>query len=88
LTAARWDFLVRFFPSPGILTEEMFLYLARELAAGEQDLMGDEEIEVVRLPLDEAIARIATGEIADAKTIVGLLLTREKIRATGSGIES
>lgn len=80
LTAARWDFIVRFFPSPGILTEEMFLYLARDLTQGTQDLMDDEDIEVVRLPLDDAIARIATGEIADAKTIVGLLLTREKIR--------
>lgn len=81
LTAARWDFLVRFFPSPGILTEEMFLYLARDLKRGAQNLMDDEEIEVVALPLDDALARIATGEIADAKTIVGLLLTREKIRA-------
>lgn len=80
LSAARWDFLVRFFPSPGILTEEMFLYLARDLTEGAQALMGDEDIEVVKLPLEEAIARIGTGEIADAKTIVGLLLTREKIR--------
>lgn len=80
LTAGRWDFIVRFFPSPGILTEEMFLYLARDLTQGAQELMDDEDIELVRLSLDDAIARIATGEIADAKTIVGLLLTREKIR--------
>ncbi|MBI4670700.1 MAG: NUDIX hydrolase [Chloroflexi bacterium] len=80
LTAARWDFIVRFFPSPGILTEEMFLYLARDLSQGAQELMGDEDIEVVKLPLDDAIARIGTSEIADAKTIVGLLLTREKLR--------
>lgn len=80
LSAARWEFLVRFFPSPGILTEEMFLYLARDLTDGAQELMGDEDIEVVRLPLDEAIARIATGEIADAKTIVGLLMTRERLK--------
>ncbi len=80
LTAARWDFLVRFFASPGILTEEMFLYLARDLTRGAQQLMDDEDIEIVNLPLDDAIARIATGEIGDAKTIVALLLTREKIR--------
>lgn len=80
LTAQRTEFLVRFFPSPGILTEEMFLYLMRDLSEGQQQLMGDEDIQVVKLPLDEAIARIGTGEIADAKTIVGLLLTRERIR--------
>lgn len=81
LTAGRLEFLVRFFSSPGILTEEMFLFLARDLQEGAQHLMGDEEIEVVKLSLDDAIARIASGEIADAKTVVGLLLTREKIRA-------
>jgi len=79
LSAARWDLMARFFSSPGILTEEMFLYLARELHAGEQHLMGDEDIEVVRMPLAEALAKVATGEIADAKTIVGLLLAREKV---------
>lgn len=81
LTAARWDFLVRFFSSPGILTEEMFLYLARDLTEGQQNLMGDEDIAVEKLSLDDAIARISTGEIADAKTIVGLLLTRDKLRS-------
>lgn len=81
LTAGRLDFLVRFFPSPGILTEEMFLYVARDLTEGEQNLMGDEDIEVVKLPIDEAIGRIATGEIADAKTIVGLLMTRQQIQS-------
>lgn len=80
LTAGRLEFLARFFPSPGILTEEMFLYLARDLTQGAQQLMGDEDIETVRLALDDAIARIATGEIADAKTIVGLLLTRERLQ--------
>jgi ADP-ribose pyrophosphatase len=80
LTAGRLEFLVRFFPSPGILTEEMFLYLMRDLQAGAQNLMDDEDIEVVKLPLEQAVARIDTGEIADAKTIVGLLLTRERLR--------
>lgn len=80
LTAGSLDFLVRFFPSPGILTEEMFLYLARDLSDGAQELMDDEDIQVVKLPLDDAIARIGTGEIADAKTIVGLLLTRERLK--------
>ena len=81
ITAARWEFLVRFFPSPGILTEEIFLYLARDLSEGTQNLMGDEDIEVIKLTLGDAIARIGSGEIADAKTIVGLLMTRERLNA-------
>lgn len=79
LVAGQWDFLVSFFPSPGILTEQMFLYLARGLSEGTPELMDDEDIVLERLPLNQAIDLIASGEIADAKTIVGLLLAREKV---------
>lgn len=80
LVAGQWDFLVSFFPSPGILTEQMFLYLARGLSERTQELMGDEDIVLERLPLNRAIDLIASGEIADGKTIVGLLLARDKVR--------
>ena len=35
----------------------------------------DEYIEVVTLPLDRALAMVRSGQISDAKTIAGLLLT-------------
>lgn len=84
LTARRWDTLVRFYGSPGVLTEEMVLYLARDLSQGELQLMDDEDIEVVKLPLSDALELIAGGEIADAKTIIGLLLTRDKLRLSSN----
>ena len=43
----------------------------------------DEHLEVVRVPLDEALAWIASGRIADAKTIVGLLLARDRLDREG-----
>jgi len=67
-----------FYTAPGFCNELMSLYLATDLAAGDQNLMDDEAISVEAFSLDEAQALIAGGSIRDAKTIVGLLLARER----------
>jgi ADP-ribose pyrophosphatase len=78
-TAQRWDLLTRFFSSPGILTEEMHVYLARDLAEGTFEPMEDEDLHLERLSLQEALQQVRRGEIVDAKTIVGLLLAEGKL---------
>lgn len=72
--------LVSFYTSPGFSTEVLHLYLAANLAPVEGQAEADEQIEVERLELDQAMARIG-GEIADAKTIVGLLWLRQRLGA-------
>jgi ADP-ribose pyrophosphatase len=61
------------FTAPGYTTEYIHLFLATDLTESRLPGDVDEFIEVVRLPLDEALARIDRGEIQDAKTIIGLL---------------
>lgn len=60
--------------APGYCEERLFVYLATGLEASRQDLDDDEEIEVVRMPFSEALARVHSGEIDDAKSIITLLL--------------
>ncbi|MEQ8675389.1 MAG: NUDIX hydrolase [Aggregatilineales bacterium] len=62
-----------FYNAPGYTTEYIHLYIATNLI--ESRLQGDidEQIEVVRLPLSEALTMIENGTIADSKTIIGLL---------------
>ena len=62
-----------FYPSPGILTERMFLYAATELTPGPTALEADEDIRVRIVAPNEAIDLVGRGEIQDAKTIAGLL---------------
>ena len=62
-----------FFPTPGICTEFLHLFLATGLEPCETHLDADEQITVHTVPLEEALRKIDTGEIVDAKTIVGLL---------------
>lgn len=72
-TAAQWQALGYFYSSPGISTEKMYLYLARQLTAAQATPEEDEAITMVPVPLADALAMIERGEILDAKTIVGLL---------------
>lgn len=81
LIAAGLDKLSEFFVSPGFLEEKMWVYLATGLTEGKQALDDDEVLETVRLPIAEALEMIASGEIQDAKTIIGLMLAAPRVGA-------
>lgn len=71
--AAHIEKLCEFYMSPGILSERMYLFLARGLQAGNAALEPGEDIETLLVPWDEAIQMALDGTIEDAKSLVGLL---------------
>lgn len=79
ITAGQMEKLSEFFVSPGFCEEKMWVYLATDLVQGKQRLEADEVLEVVRLPITEALEMIASGEIQDAKTIIGLMLAAPRV---------
>jgi ADP-ribose pyrophosphatase len=82
--AARWERLTDFWTAPGFATERMFLFLATDLAAAGPDRLDpdeDEVLELVRLPWREALASAERGEIADAKTLVGIFWLARRMGA-------
>ena len=70
--------LAEVYSAPAYCTEIIYLFLATGLIPGKQSLDDDEYIEIVTLPLDGAVAMVEKGEITDAKTVAGLLLTKRK----------
>ncbi|HKT00911.1 MAG TPA: NUDIX hydrolase [Rugosimonospora sp.] len=77
LVAGRWDLLVDAYTSPGYSTEKIRLYLARDLApvpeAERHERREEEaEMEVRRVPLDEAVAMALRGEILNAAALIGV----------------
>jgi ADP-ribose pyrophosphatase len=72
--AKRWTLLTKYFASPGFLGEWMQIYLARDIREGAATPEPDENIEVFRLPLSEALALVAANKIHDGKTLIGLML--------------
>lgn len=80
LAADRLERLVGFHNSPGFCDEHVTIFLATGLRSVPDDRQGTEEelMTLERIPLAEAVAMVADGRITDAKTIIGLLLARDR----------
>ncbi len=76
-------YLTQFYPSPGGCSERIFVYLAhvetREEIKDKYFGTGNEDIQVIEIPLTMAFEMIKSGEICDGKTIIGLFHLRDKL---------
>ena len=79
VVCGRLEELSEFFVSPGFCEEKMWVYLATELRETTQQLDDDEILTVVRIPFSQALSMITTGEIEDAKTIIGVMLAAPRV---------
>ncbi len=79
--AGRLEKLAEFLNSPGFSDEHSFVYLATGLERAEISAHGVEEehMTVEEVPLDEVASLVASGELVDAKSIIGLALAREAL---------
>ncbi|WP_028266673.1 NUDIX domain-containing protein [Arthrobacter sp. MA-N2] len=78
LTAATWNVLADFFNSPGSSSEAIRIYLARGLGdvpESERHIRTEEEaeIELVWVPLDEAVSAVLEGRLHNPSAVVGIL---------------
>ncbi|HEY2781435.1 MAG TPA: NUDIX hydrolase [Steroidobacteraceae bacterium] len=72
VSARRWTPLGLYIPAPGIFTEIIHLYLARDLNVGAANPDADEELELKWLPIGQAIELVLRGEWNDGKTAMAL----------------
>jgi 8-oxo-dGTP pyrophosphatase MutT (NUDIX family) len=73
LTAARWTELMKLHTSNSITDESGIVYVAEDLEQGEPDPEETEDLEIRRLPLEEAIHMARSGLITDAISVAALL---------------
>jgi ADP-ribose pyrophosphatase len=78
LAAGRWDLLAEVHPSPGCSNEKIRLFLARGLTPVPDDerhtrTHEEADIQLRRVPLDDAVSMALSGEITNAACIVGVL---------------
>ncbi len=89
LRARTWRKLGEFYTAPGFTDEFMHLYLATDLEPASADgRLGPDEDERLILewrPWPDAVAAVDSGEIRDAKSIVGLFWLERLRRTGGSG---
>jgi ADP-ribose pyrophosphatase len=76
----KLELLCRFYNAAGFSDEEIFVYLGTDLEPVESRAHGVEEehMTVERMPLDDALALIDSGELRDAKSIIGLLMLAQR----------
>jgi len=77
----RLQQLAFFYSSPGFTNEIIHLYLAQELKVKQAVKDEGEFLDVVKMPLAEALKKVACGEITDGKTMTGLLLVAGHLAA-------
>jgi ADP-ribose pyrophosphatase len=72
LRGRRWTELASFWTTPGFCRERMTLFVAEDVQEGPAGPAVDEQVELVRWPVEDIPSRLQ--EIDNAKTLIGLLL--------------
>ena len=73
LSANDWQELMKLHTSNSVTNERGLVYVARDLTEGETEFEETEELLIQKLPLEEAVERVLSGEITDAISVAGLL---------------
>ena len=77
LCARKYTYMGKMLPTPGFCGEILHMYLAQELYEGKINRDEDEFMEIVRVPLDELVDKVLSGEIIDGKTALALMKANE-----------
>ena len=83
--AGRIEPLLSFYSTPGICTEHMHVFVARELTPGPTEREPGEQIRTTPMEYDAALEAMRTQRIVDGKTIVALLYYDRFVGGQGSG---
>jgi nudix-type nucleoside diphosphatase (YffH/AdpP family) len=80
----KLEHISTFYVSPGGSSERIILYYAEvdatnKIEAGGSVASEDEDIKTVELSLTDALKQIQSGQIADAKTIVGIFWLQHRL---------
>lgn len=76
--AARWDSLGHYVSSPGVFTEVVHLYLARDLTPATARPEQHEVFEVHWTAMREALEMATNGKISDGKSLVAIFRTAQR----------
>jgi ADP-ribose pyrophosphatase len=80
-SAAEWQLLGEITPAPGYSNERIHVFLAGRLQPAQRNLDQDELINVHSIGLDKALEMVTSGEIQDGKSISGLFLAVNWLKA-------
>ncbi len=74
LSATHWQYLGRIHTSNSVTDEEGFVFLAQGLVHGEAEPEETEQLQLKRVPLEEAVAMVMRSEITDSISVCAILM--------------
>ncbi len=78
-TAQNIELMSEFYVACGYSGEKISVYLCTGLNPGDTDFDEDEALDIIEIPFDELYNMCMNGELEDSKTIVGILMAKEKL---------
>lgn len=81
LEAKEWIHLNDLLTTVGFCDECIGIYMAHGLTAGDSEPDEDEFLNVVKMPLAEAVEMVMRNEISDSKTVCALLMAERILKA-------
>lgn len=84
MAAAEYEFLARFYTSPGCSDELLTVYLARGLTSVATNFVREDEEAEIQMEwraLDEVIAAVRRGDVASPTLVVGVLAAQSVLGA-------
>lgn len=82
LIAKRWTLFTKVEHSGSVIKTELYFYLAQDITEDTPFPEEEEEIEIVKMPLAEAVAKILSGEISRSAIMLGILFI-DKMKQEG-----
>ena len=79
--AEKIVFLGEIAPSPALISEISYLYMAEGISFGERELDEDEFLDVEYIHIDELYKMVMNGEITDGKTQIAILKAKEILKS-------
>jgi ADP-ribose pyrophosphatase len=77
-SADNFELLTAFYPSVGYTNEVLYIYLATGLTPGPTCYDEHEAMDILEVDFEEAHNMVVAGEIRDAKTMLGILLAKNR----------
>lgn len=84
LQAEHWQKLTAIYTTPGFCNERISIFLATGLSQHPSHPDADEFLDLTKIPLHEAVELCMAGEFQDGKTVIGLLMAAQALRAQDS----
>lgn len=79
IEAAQWELLAKTVVMRSVVHHVVNIFLAKDLEITKQNLQDEEEIEVVKMPISEAVEKVMSGEIYHSSSMTAILML-DKLR--------